>query len=287
MRTLVIKVSKIFDFIESQWEAQWNIRLIGNIIVLSFLASLFIIHLNILGFLPDYLSSIIPKNHFEAIELAFILLLFFEIQSLVFVLPKSFAGSLIKQFEILSLIMLRQAFKEFKYIEEPLVWEHISNSIYHMLSDALGAVLIFGGILLLKKLQKHRNFTKCDGDMRRFIAIKKILSLLLIVTFLYLTFDAVLWFLGHRETINFFGEFYTVLIFADILIVLVSLRYSLSYPVLFRNSGFAFTTVIIRISLTSPVYINAIIGVSAMVFAVILTYFYSSYNIDETKKDPT
>ena len=281
MRKLVLKTSKIFDFIERQWEAQWNIRLIGNIIVFSFIIALGLIHLNTLGLLPQYLSPIISTNHFEAIEVAFVLLLFFEIQSLIFVLPKSFAGSLVKQFEILSLILLRSAFKEFKYIHEPLVWHNISDSIYHMMSDALGAVLIFGGILILKSLQKHRAFTVNEGDMRRFIALKKVLSLLLIGTFLFLAFDAALWFFGHKETNNFFGEFYTVLVFADIFIVLISLRYSLSYPILFRNSGFAFITVIIRISLTAPVYVNAIIGLSSILIAILLTFIFSNYSLLE------
>ena len=109
---------------------------------------------------------------------------------------------------------------------------------------------------LLIKLQKHRDFTSNENEVKRFIIIKKALSLILI--FIFLTFDSILWFFGHKETTNFFSKFYTVLIFSDIFIVLVSLRYSFSYAVLFRNSGFAFTTVIIRIALTAPVYINAI-----------------------------
>ncbi len=281
MRIIVTKLALLFDYIEKFWESKWNNKLIGNLIVLSFVVSLGLIQLNIWGLIPDFLQSIIPDNHFEAIEVAFVLLLFFEIQSLVLVLPKSFAGSLVKQFEILSLILLRQAFKEFKYIEEPLDWLNISDNIYHMMSDAIGALLIFGGILLLKKFQKHRDFTENKLEILRFINIKKALSLFLIFIFIYLTFDSVLWFFGHKETTDFFSEFYTVLIFSDIFIVLVSLRYSFSYTVLFRNSGFAFTTVMIRIALTSPVYIDAILGVMAIAFAILLTYIYSNYSLDK------
>jgi len=284
MRFIIDTFAKVFDFIEAYWESNWNNRLIGNIIVFTFLISIILIHFNIIGLIPQPLSSIISLNYFEAIEVAFVLLLFFEIQSLVIVLPKSFGGSLVKQFEILSLILLRSAFKEFKYIKEPLDWYNISDNIYHMMSDALGAILIFGGILILIKLQKHRNFTENEKEMNRFISIKKVLSLSLIFIFIYLTFDSILWFLGHKETTNFFAKFYTVLIFSDIFIVLVSLRYSFSYIVLFRNSGLAFTTVMIRIALTSPVYIDTIIGVSAVFFAILLTYIYSSYSLESKQK---
>lgn len=284
MRFIIQQLANIFDFFELFWESKWSNRAIGNTIVVSFVVSLFLIHLKILGFLPLFLNPLIPNSHFEAIEVAFVLLLFFEIQSLVLVLPKSFAGSLVKQFEILSLILLRQAFKEFKYIEEPLNWDNISNNISHMMSDAVGALLIFGGILILRNLQKHRNFTESKEDTNRFISIKKALSLVLIFIFIYLTFDSVLWFFGHKETTNFFSEFYTVLIFSDIFIVLVSLRYSFSYVVLFRNSGFAFTTVIIRIALNAPVYINAILGVVSVIFAILLTFIYSNYTLEPRKK---
>jgi hypothetical protein len=281
MRYLIQILASIFDRLESYWDSKWNHKFIGTVTVLTFVLSLGLIQLNIWGFLPSVVSGIVSTNHFEAIEVAFVLLLFFEIQSLVLVLPKSFSGSLLKQFEILSLILLRQAFKEFKYIEEPLIWNNISDGVYHMFSDALGALLIFGGILILKKLQKHRAFSENEDDRNRFIAIKKALSLSLILIFLYLTFDSILWFFGHRETTNFFGEFYTVLIFADIFLVLASLRYNSSYIILFRNSGFAFTTVMIRIALTSPVYIDTIVGVSSVLFAILLTYIYSSYSLEK------
>jgi len=45
--------------------------------------------------------------------------------------------------------------------------------------------------------------------------------------------------LTGRPSSDFSSVFYTVLVFSDVLLVLVSLRYSSGYPVLFRNSGFA------------------------------------------------
>jgi len=281
MNLIILKLSQLFDFIEEVWESPKNSRLIGTLIVLSFVLSMGFIFLKVHGLLPMAFLPMVSDNYFEALEVAFVLLLFFEVQSLVMVLPKSFAGSMVKQFEILSLILLRQAFKEFKYIEEPLDFYNISDNIYHMLSDAFGALIIFAGILLIKKLQKHRAYTENEHDKNRFIAIKKVLSLLLIFIFLYLAFESLLWFLGHKETTDFFGRFYTVLIFADVFIVLVSLRYSFSYIVLFRNSGLAFATVMIRIALTSPVFVDAILGVIAIIFAVILTYVYGRYELSD------
>ena len=277
----LLKLSNfLFDNLEKYWESRFNLRWLGTIIVVSFLVSLAMVELNNYNFLPNGISKYFSDNHFIAVEIAFILLLFFEVIGLVLVLPKSFAGSLIKQFEIISLILLRNAFKEFKYFEEPIIWDNISENVYHMVSDAFGAVLIFGGILIIKSLQKHRDITKSDIEKTNFISFKKLISLGLLVIFTYLAVLDIKLFLNHEFTFKFFATFYTVLVFTDILVVLVALRYSFSYVVLFRNSGFAIATILLRIALTAPVYYNAALGILTILFVMLLTYIYSRYSIN-------
>jgi len=75
----------------------------------------------------------------------------------------------------------------------------------------------------------------------------------------------------------FFKTFYTVLIFSDVLIVLISLRYTATYHVVFRNSGFALATVTLRIALAAPVYINVLLGIAASAFILGLTYAYNTF----------
>ena len=77
--------------------------------------------------------------------------------------------------------------------------------------------------------------------------------------------------------VAFFDACYTVLIFADVLLVLVSLRYSSTYHVVFRNSGFAIATVLIRLALIAPAPINALLGVSSALFALGLTVAYNAF----------
>ncbi|SDA88909.1 hypothetical protein SAMN03080617_03124 [Algoriphagus alkaliphilus] len=63
--------------------------------------------------LKGFLSQGMKINIFFSIELAFNVLLIFEAMSLIFLFPDSVADSVGKQFEIISLILLRDAFKEF------------------------------------------------------------------------------------------------------------------------------------------------------------------------------
>jgi hypothetical protein len=82
-------------------------------------------------------------NHFFAIEIAFTLLLLAELLALIFVLPHSVARSVGKQIELLSLILLRSAFKELKVYEEPIVWLDHQEAIFKMVAEASGSLLIF------------------------------------------------------------------------------------------------------------------------------------------------
>jgi hypothetical protein len=74
---------------------------------------------------------------------------------------------------------------------------------------------------------------------------------------------------------SFFEIFYTLLIFADVMIVLISLRYSVAFPVVFRYFGFAVATVLIRLALTAPRVVDAGPGVMATLFAIALTWVYN------------
>ncbi len=76
---------------------------------------------------------------------------------------------------------------------------------------------------------------------------------------------------------HFFEPFYTLLIFADILVVLLSLRYSATYQVVFRNSGLAVATVLLRAALSAPPYLNAALGLAAALLALTLAAAYRAF----------
>jgi hypothetical protein len=74
-----------------------------------------------------------------------------------------------------------------------------------------------------------------------------------------------------------FQTFYTVLIFSDIIIVLIALRYTLNYYRIFRYSAFVLATILIRISLSAETYYNVGIGVVACLFVLALTIAYNHF----------
>ena len=271
MNTLFARITYIFDPLQTFYEHERLYRKISVSMVFLFLCSLAIIELNRQGLLPTYLAMLLPKNHFYAVHAAFTVILILEVISLIFVLPCSFSRSLGKQFEILSLILIRNAFKELSYFAEPLGYEGNVDKILHILANGFGALLIFALLGLYYKIQKRSEEDSRHIDLYGFVASKKAISLLLLVSFigmggysLYQTFMGI-------EHPDFLHGFYTQLILTDILIVLVSQCFHPSAKMIFRNSGYALSTLMIRFALVAPVYYNIFLGSAAMVFAILLT----------------
>jgi hypothetical protein len=275
---------KVFDSLEGFWESPRTQRFAANLLIVTFVVTLIIIELRRRGFLPDSLKSVFPDSHFFAVSIAFTMLLGIEILGLVFSVARSVSEALGKQFEILSLILLRQSFKEFIYFDEPIEWQKVSEPVMHILSDTGGALAIFAMLAFYNRIQLHRAITMDAGERAKFVGAKKIVALLLLFIFIFIGLNDLIRGVVGEKTYDFFATFYTILVFSDVLLVLVSLRYSPNYQILFRNSGFAVATVIIRLALTAPPYINVLLGIAAATFAIGVTI---AYNISSSFKSRT
>jgi hypothetical protein len=276
VRPLLRKAERGFDLLRAYWEGPRHQRTVGTLIITGFLAALVAIELRREGWLPPALAARVPANHFYAVDLAFTLLLLVEVLTLVFSLAESVARSVGMQFEIFSLILLRTTFKEFTTFAEPVTWDQVSASVVHMVSDATGALLIFVVLGAYYRLQHHQPITTAD-HRGSFVAAKKVVALALLATFVAIGLDDAWTLFSSGHGYPFFEAFYTVLIFSDVLVVLLSLRYSSTYHVVFRNSGFAVATVFMRLALTAPSVFNAALGLLAVAFACVLTYAYNRF----------
>lgn len=282
MTIFLSRVDTIFNTLEHFWEDKRTSRITANVLIISFLVTLLLIELRRQGWLPEELGRILPSNHFYAINVAFSMLLGLEVLGLVFSLSNSVSDSIGKQFEILSLILLRHSFNEFIYFSEPLMWLEASKPVLHILSNAGGGLLIFLMISVYYNLQHHRAITQSTVVTADFIASKKFVALMLLFIFSGIGVADAYLYLSNQPTFDFFAIFYTVLVFSDVLLVLVSLRYSSSYKTVFRNSGFAVATVVVRLALTAPPFINVLLGVGAMAFAIALTVAFNRFETTQT-----
>ncbi len=274
MNYLYEKITYIFDPLHHIWEHEKLHKKISLTLVLFFLISLVGIEMNRQGFLPSSLASIVPSNHFHAVQLAFTVVLILEVISLIFTLPCSFSKSVGKQFEILALILMRNAFKELSYFEEPITYEGNQEAITYILSDGFGALIIFSLLGVYYIVQKRSSEEAMrPTDLYSFVAAKKGIALILLVFFISMGMQSAWMKITGTAPPNhdFLHEFYTLLILTDILVVLLSQCYQPSFYAVFRNSGYALSTLIIRIALAAPPYWDVLLGMAAASFAILLT----------------
>jgi len=273
----------IYNKIKQIWESQTTNKLVSYSLVFIFIISVIISYLDrsnliSLGSLDDYFA-----NPFFAIDITFTILLILELLSLIFVLPKSVAKSVGKQFELLSLIFIRAGFKEFSHIEI-FEWNAMSISVINMFAYAFGALAIFIILGFNNKLQLHTRLTHSEDDQKEFIQAKKVLALFLLIAFIIVGFYDTKILIQTGNYLHSFHSFYTVLIFSDIIIVLIALRYTLNYYKIFRYSAFVLATIFIRISLSIGAMYDVIVGVITAAFVLLLTLSYNYFLKDLPKK---
>jgi hypothetical protein len=263
----------IFDPLHHFWERERMHRRFALGLIVVFLAALVGIELNRQGLLPAALAVHTPTNHFHAVNLAFTLVLILEVVSLIFTLPCSFSKSVGKQFEILSLILLRDAFKELSYFSEPItVVGSELTPVFHILGYGFGALAVFALLGVYYRIQPDKKQGMgLPHDLFRFVAAKKGIALLLLFTFAALGLCNLYFMLAGLPRIDFFPVFYTLLIFTDILVVLISQCFRPSFHAVFRNSGYALCTLFIRLALAAPPMYDVALGIVAALFAIALT----------------
>ncbi|MDO9186733.1 MAG: hypothetical protein Q7W13_12040 [Bacteroidia bacterium] len=268
-------ITKIFDKSEGYWESKQNSRNLSYILVAVFIISLLIGIGNYFHvFRSFYLLSNIKFT--DAIEFSFNFLLFFEMIGLVFVIPQSISNSIAKQFQIMSLIFLRTSFEELSNLSLNSTFQEQFTIIYRMASDAGAALIVFSLTGWFYSLQKHRQITD-ETERTKFINLKKIIAIGVLIGLLTSVFFDIKRYLATGLFHPSYPLFYLILIFADMLLMLAAFRYVIHYPNIFRYSAFVLITIFIRIALMAPVYYNAIIGISTVLFGIGVAYVHNFF----------
>lgn len=275
MKHLAAFVQLSYSPLRAFWESRRTAYYLSAALVTTFGLSMGLALVNYWHLLA--LPGLLGRCHFlQAVEVSFTLLLFFEMVSLVFVIPDSIANSIGKQIEILSLILLRSSFKEFSHYQFERPLQSQVESVYKMVADGGGALLVFLLLSLYYGVQRHRAITP-EADRAGFVQLKQFIALLVLAALVLLIGHDVYLALRSGHWVQSVDRFYLLLIYADVLFLLVAFRYTLHYPDIFRYSAFVLVTVFIRFSLLAPVYYNALLGVFSVVFAIAVVYFHTVF----------
>ena len=242
-----------------------------------------IIELSIVG--PDLFS-----NPISALYTPFSFILVYEAFLLIYYIPRSFTTAVGKQYQIMSLIVIRKIFKDIPLVDLNANWIENANN-QQLIFDLVGVLLIFFLIYLFKLTKERLPVKPVSEKLDRFIASKKLVSIVLLpILFSICIISFVNWYNGvfieesFDENLNnlFFNEFFTILILADVFILLLSFQYTERYSQLIRNTGFIISTILLRLSFSVSGLTSILLIISGIVFGLLILLIYNA--IEKEKK---
>ncbi len=215
-------------------------------------------------------TSQLFDSYLDALYTPFSIFLAYEVYELIRTIPDSFTNSIGKQFEIITLLVVRDILKRLSDIDAS-VGSTIDESITTLAVECLAFLILFLTALFFTSHKRETSITTNDSDgLEKFISQKKQLAILLLVLYIFTAiYSLSSWtynvFEGDGSTNRtiFFLDFFTVLIMADILILLVSYQHITDFSHLARNTGFILSTVILRVAIASPGISGAILFILA------------------------
>ena len=288
---MIQAVENIFSRLFSEENLKRFEKLILISATLGFIIHLLLILLNNNGYIDlSFFQDKLFVNPISAIYTPFSFILIYEAFLLIYFLPRSFTTSVAKQFEIMSLILIRKIFKDIPNVNLDDNWIQNENNL-QLIYDLSGVLIVFFLIYLFKKLKEDLPKLPVHQNLDKFIGYKKLISLFLVPTLTLLCIFSFLdWynyvFLGIGTTSNidylFFENFFTILILVDVFILLVSFQYTERYSQLIRNTGFIISTILLRLSFSAVGLTSLLLLVSGIVFGLIILLIYN--NMEKEKK---
>lgn len=248
----------------------------------------FILHLLFIYFENTFnLLGISNQSYLKAIYTPFSFILYYEVFLLVIIIPKSISEFIGKQFEIITLITLRSFFHDIADINFIEI-NTINNPYFiNILYDLSASVFMLFSTMVYNKMYKNIKVNEIQFDLAQFIKIKKILSVLMCIVLMILSFISLISWLSDvnrafqlksefpNPNTVFYSDFFSIMIFVDVLLLIVSFIYQCSFNLIFRNASFIITTILIRMSLSMNKPMNYLIVVLGFLFSIITYYLYS------------
>ena len=230
-------------------------------------------------------------SYLDALYTPFSIILAYEVYELIRAIPESFSISIGKQFEVMSLLVVRDMFKNLADVEKAS-GTAVDTDVALIAVEALAFLILFTTALYFRRVthaSKHDEDT--DEGVARFVQQKKSLACGLAGVYVLLAiYSFTSWSMntldgeGDLSRTVFFLDFFTFLILSDIIILLVSYKHITDFPQLARNTGFVLSTVTIRVGIGTPGFTGAALFIlSALLAAGVLRLSLSEATMHEAK----
>lgn len=284
----------LFNTFLSEKTKEKSERVILSVAIASFIVHLLMIYLVDFGIISLGTSSDLLNNPIAAIYTPFSFILLYEVYLLIYYLPKSFTTYISKQYEIMTLIIIRRLFKDLSNLTLTNDWFVIKDDL-QFTYDLVTSILMFFLIYLFYKQSKIRYNLEIIDEIQitatqKFVSIKRVFATFLVPVLIILAiYSFSSWLLqilnpsqnaiDSFSDINniFFEQFFTILIFADVLLLLFSFFLTDEFHKVIRNSGFIISTILIRISFSTTGLLNNLLILSAITFGLFIIIVHNKF----------
>lgn len=234
---------------------------------------------------PPAIIAAAGSNYLEAISTPFNFILFYEVLTLIAALPASTTSSIANQFEVVSLIYTRNVFTDFAKASEAMKYHYFSPQAMPLLMDMWAGLLMFLLVAVFQyvALQRPKPLGTPERSRRlnRFITQKKVVAMGLSAMLLCMAaYNSGLFVRSMYRSIStgrsvdvpaphFYNDLFTVMIFTDVLVLILSLVVSGQYEMVFRNAAFVVSIILIRFSLAEEHRYAVVLALLAMMFGIV------------------
>ena len=278
--------SLIFSFFLSEKTKKIVERYILYISIFGFLAHLFLIFINKSGFLTIKDHYNLLNNPISAIYTPFSFILIYEIYQLIYYLPRSISVYISKQYEIITLIIIRRIFKDISDLNfnQNIITSNLNEYLF---IDLLTSIILFF-LIFLFRISSRKEIKNIPNNVSliKFIKIKKWISSILVPLIVLLAFSHLYnWSneyimnekISHIKSLNtiFFDELFQILILVDVFLLLFSFFKSDLFHNIMRNSAFIISTILIRISFMTEGLNNVILIIISVLFGLFIQLIYN------------
>lgn len=286
-------MKKIFaNFLSEEFRERVE-KIIMGIAIASFLIHLLIIFL--VGQDIIHVASKLTKNPISAVYTPFSFILVYEVFLLVFYLPRSISSYIGKQYEIITLIVIRRIFKDIGNIELSANFFKLETDLQFTFDVVTTIILFYLIHLFYRKIaqnaSKHPiNVVDEKSNMHQFVQLKKNIATGLIpVLAILAVYSFAAWVIteiqDHWQNIAsfkninniFFEDFFMILIVIDVILLLFSFFHSDSFHKIIRNSGFVISTILIKLSFSVDGIVNNALIVGAVLFGYLILHIHNLY----------
>lgn len=268
-------------------------RIVLTLAIVSYLCHLLLIALSKQGLIQADISLF--SSPISAIYTPFSFILVYEVYLLLFYLPKSTTIYIGKQYEIITLIVIRRIFKDLGELKLVSNWFENASDL-QFTYDVVTSLILFMLIYLFYHKVVKRPIAEVDesglhvGPTSQFVFLKKALALVLVPVLVGLAIysfsnwvaivvDDQLSGMAALSNVNtiFFDDFFTILIIVDVLLLLASFYYSDRFHTIIRNSGFVLSTILIKLSFSVSGILNNALIIGSVLFGLLILFIHQLY----------